>query len=62
MTKSKKSVFSKVQTVKGHARAVVGAPPPERILPDPKKKRASARVKERLVDLLTPEFHEGDTR
>lgn len=62
MAKSKKSVFSKVQAVKANARAVVGTPPPERVLADPKKKRASTRKSERLVDLLTPEYHEGDKR
>ena len=62
MAKSTKSVFSKVRAVKANARAVVGTPPPQRVLPDPKKKRSAPRPNDRLVDLLTPEVHEGDNR
>ena len=67
MARAKKSVFSKVQTAKAHSRAVVGTPPPERVLPDPKAKRLAApRYKETLADLLhtrnRPETHEGDPR
>lgn len=62
MAKSKKKRFSKVQSVKAAARAVVGTPPPERVLPDPKKKRSTTRRSDTLAQLLTPEFHEGDSR
>jgi hypothetical protein len=62
MTKSKKKLPSKVQAVKAIARATVGTPPPERVLPDPKKKRASTRSKPSLAQLLTPDVHEGDPR
>ena len=62
MAKSKKKLFSRVQAVKAIARASVGTPPPERILPDPKKKRANTRSKPSLAQLLTPDFHEGDPR
>ena len=54
MAKAKKRTFSKVQAVKANSRAVVGTPPPERVLPDPKRKRATApRYKETLSDLLS---------
>ena len=64
MARSKKQVFSKVKAVKADARALVGTPPPERVLPDPKQKRATKpRYKETLADLLTPTSHPaGDTR
>lgn len=63
MAKSKKQTLSKVKTAKAHARAVVGAPPPERVLPDPKQKRvASPRYKQTLADLLTPPHPAGDSR
>ena len=62
MTKSKKKLFSRVQAVKAIARASIGPPPPERVLPDPKKKRAGTRSKPSLAQLLTPDFHEGDPR
>ena len=66
MAKSKKKLYSKVQAVKATARASVGMPPPERVLPDPKKKRASTRSKPSLAQLLTPgteeDVHEGDPR
>ena len=61
MAKSKKKLYSKVQAVKAIARASVGTPPPERILPDPKKKRASTRSKPSLAQ-LTEDVHEGDPR
>mgnify|MGYP001597313527 CR=1 FL=1 len=38
MSKPKKQVFSKIKAVKANARARVGTPPPERVLPDPKQK------------------------
>jgi hypothetical protein len=55
MSKSKKQTFSKVKAVKLNARTRVGAPPPERVLPDPKQKAAShPKHKQTLADLLTP--------
>jgi hypothetical protein len=54
MSKPKKQVFSTVKAVKANARARVGSPPPERVLPDPKQKAAaSPRHKQTLADLLT---------
>ena len=54
MSKSKKQTFSKVKAVKANARARVGAPPSERILPDPKQKLAAKpKHKQTLADLLT---------
>jgi len=53
MSKPKKKVFSKVKAVKANARARVGAPPPERVLPDPKQKLAAKpKHKETLADLI----------
>ena len=53
MSKPKKQVFSKVKAVKANARARVGTPPPERVLPDPKQKAAAKpRHKVTLADLL----------
>ena len=53
MSKRKKPTFSKVKAVKLNARTRVGAPPPERILPDPKQKAAAKpKHKETLADLL----------
>jgi hypothetical protein len=48
MSKPKKQVFSKVKAVKANARARVGTPPPERVLPDPKQKLA-AKPKHKLT-------------
>ncbi|WP_188555574.1 hypothetical protein [Edaphobacter dinghuensis] len=48
MSKAKKQVFSKVKAVKANARARVGTPPPERVLPDPKQKLA-AKPKHKLT-------------
>ena len=66
MTKSKKKSYSKVQAVKALSRASVGTPPPERVLPDPKKKRANTRFKPSLAQRLThtteEDVHEGDPR
>jgi hypothetical protein len=54
MSKSKKQTFSKVKAVKLNARTRVGAPPPERVLPDPKQKAAAnPKHKQTLADLLT---------
>jgi hypothetical protein len=53
MSKSKKKVFSKVTAVKSNARDRVGTPPPERVLPDPKQKRAEKpKHKQTLADLM----------
>lgn len=53
MSKAKKKVFSAVKAVKSNARERVGTPPPERVLPDPKQKRAEKpRHKETLADLI----------
>jgi hypothetical protein len=53
MTKPKKRTFSKVKAVKANARDRVGTPPPERVLPDPKQKRAAKpKHKPTLADML----------
>jgi hypothetical protein len=53
MSKPKKQLFSKVKAVKANARERVGTPPPERILPDPKRKLAAKpKHKRTLADLL----------
>lgn len=53
MSKSKKKVFSVVKAVKSNARDRVGPPPPERVLPDPKQKRAEKpKHKETFADLI----------
>jgi hypothetical protein len=53
MSKPKKQVFSKVKAVKANARARVGSPPPERVLPDPKQKLASSpKHKPTLAELI----------
>jgi hypothetical protein len=54
MSKPKKQTFSKVKAVKANARARVGTPPSERILPDPKQKLAAKpKHKQTFADLLT---------
>ena len=54
MSKSKKQVFSKVKAVKANARERVGAPPPERVLPDPKQKLAAKpKHKPTLAELIS---------
>jgi hypothetical protein len=53
MSKPKKQVFSKIKAVKANARARVGTPPPERILPDPKQKLAAKpKHKPTMADLI----------
>ena len=53
MKKAKKRVFSIVKAVKENARARVGSPPAEKVIPDPKAKAAAKpRHKETFVDLL----------
>jgi hypothetical protein len=53
MSKPKKQLFSKVKAVKANARERVGSPPPERILPDPKRKLAAKpKHKRTLANLL----------
>ena len=54
MSKPKKQTFSKIKAAKANARTRVGTPPPERVLPDPKQKRAvRAKHRETLSDLLS---------
>jgi hypothetical protein len=54
MSKPKKQVFSKVKAVKSNARTRVGAPPPERVLPDPKQKLAARpKHKPTLAELIS---------
>jgi hypothetical protein len=53
MSKPKKQRFSIVKAVKANARARVGSPPPERVLPDPKQKLATnPKHKPTLAKLL----------
>ncbi|QHS52001.1 hypothetical protein [Edaphobacter sp. 12200R-103] len=53
MSKAKKQVFSAVKAAKANARERVGQPPPERILPDPKQKRAiKEKHRQTLADLI----------
>jgi hypothetical protein len=53
MSKPKKQRFSIVKAVKANARARVGTPPAERVLPDPKQKlAANPKHKPTLADLL----------
>jgi hypothetical protein len=50
----KKKTFSVVKAVKENARDRVGMVPPERVIPDPKDKRArQPKHKETLADLLS---------
>jgi hypothetical protein len=54
MAKAKKKTFSVVKAVKENARERVGIVPPERVIPDPKDKRArQPKHKETLADLLS---------
>lgn len=60
MSKAKKKIFSKVAAVKSNARDRVGTPPPERVLPDPKQKRAEKpKHKETLANLINRTGEEG---
>jgi hypothetical protein len=53
MSKPKKQRFSIIKAVKANARARIGTPPPERVLPDPKQKiAAKPKYKPTLADLL----------
>jgi hypothetical protein len=53
MSKPKKQIFSKIKAVKANARARVGTPPPERVLPDPKQKLAAKpKHKPTMSDLI----------
>jgi hypothetical protein len=55
MSKSKKQKFSIINAVKANARARLGTPPPERVLPDPKQKLAAKpKHKVTLAELLEP--------
>jgi len=55
MSKPKKQKFSIIKAVKANARARVGTPPPERVLPAPKQKLAAKpKHKVTLADLLEP--------
>lgn len=54
MSKAKKEVFSKVKAVKSNARDRVGAPPPERVLPDPKQRQtAKPKHKPTFAELIS---------
>jgi hypothetical protein len=59
MKKSKKRVFSIVKAVKRNARARVGTPPPEKVLPDPKQK-AAAKPKHKVTLAKLLEKSESD--
>jgi hypothetical protein len=48
MKKAKKRAFSIVKAVKENARARVGSPPAEKVLPDPKQK-AAAKPKHKVT-------------
>ncbi len=53
MKKAKKRIFSIVKAVKENARARVGSPPPERVIPDPKARAAAhPKHKETLANIL----------
>ena len=63
MSKPKKQTFSKVKAVKANARARVGTPPPERVLPDPKQKLAAKpKHKQTLADMLESIDSKGEDR
>jgi len=54
MMAKKKKTFSVVKAVKANARERVGPVPAERVIPDPKDKRArQPKHKETLADLLS---------
>jgi hypothetical protein len=50
--KRKRRKFSAVQAVKELARERIGAPPAEQVVPDLKKKKASAKHKRTLGQML----------
>ncbi len=63
MSKPKKQVFSRIKAVKANARARLGAPPPERVLPDPKQKLAARpKHKQTLAALLDSIDSKGEDR
>jgi hypothetical protein len=63
MSKPKKKVFSRIKAVKANARTRVGAPPPERVLPDPKQKLAAKpKHKQTLAALLDSLDSKGEDR
>ena len=54
MARARKKTFSVVKAVKENARERVGAVPPERVIPDPKQKRAAQpKHKKTLAELLS---------
>jgi hypothetical protein len=56
MSKAKKKIFSAVKAAKENARERVGQPPPERVLPDSRRKDAGTeKHKKTLSKLLEPE-------
>ena len=60
MSKSKKKSFSAIKAVKSNARERLGTPPPERILDDPKEKRAAKpKHKKSLADLIASQGEES---
>lgn len=61
MSKSKKATFSKITAAKANARDRIGTPPPVRVLPNPKQKRAAKpRHKPTLADLLDSAGTKGE--
>jgi len=52
VTKRKKKTFSAVTAVKALARERIGAPRPEQVVPDRKKKRKSAEKHKPTLDKL----------
>jgi hypothetical protein len=56
MAKGRKKVFSKIRAVKANARERIGSPPPERVLPDEKRKTADKpKHKPTLGEILSTE-------
>jgi hypothetical protein len=53
LAKKKVKVFRAVKAVKAAAREQVGAPPPTRLVPDRKKRKAREKYKPTLNDLLS---------
>ena len=53
MPKAKKATFSRVKAAKARARATVGTPPPERVVPNTaRKQKEQPRYRKTLADLL----------